>query len=101
MYREKLNNMLNPIMSIIHNSKLTTDLIDETVHSLTTATTRAADESIPTNKIKYGVFITNAINKSKYQRRRWLRNHRTFDKDNYNIYNKEVIILIAIGNSKK
>lgn len=88
----KLNNMLNPIMSMIHNSKLTTDLIDETIHSLTTATTRAADESIPINRSKYGVFITeeiqDAINKRNYHKRRWLRNHRTFDKDNYNKYNK-------------
>lgn len=104
-YRKSLNTILTPLIPILTAESLTNEQIDEAVDIITSATITSTDISIPTEPIKNGLFLSNelkaAFKQRNYYRRRWVRHHRTQDKDSYNLINREIKRMTATESTSK
>lgn len=99
-FRINLNRDLIPIMNAISIDNIGEELIDKTIQNLTNVTRSAVDKSVPLVKSnRKGLVLSDEarrmISKRNYYRRRWLRTHRTEDKLNYDLLNKQTKQLIT------
>lgn len=105
LFRKSLDLNLNPLTHLLSKASLTNEQIDETVTAIIKATHTAADNSIPTERIKNGLHLTSeikdAIKQRNYYRRRWVRHHREDDRINYNNINRTIKRLLTKETTNK